>query len=119
MISDADFESIVLFEIAVERLFDSIVLIRSETFSESEAYSDLILDILSLIERLSELCSDKLLEALAEMLSDFFLLNDSDSLFEVLADSLKLLLREAADLEALVLNDCEVLLDAEVLALAD
>ena len=79
----------------------------------------MILDFSSLIERLSELYSDKLLDRLADTLSDFTLLDDSDKLFAVLADSLKLLLREAADSETLVLNDSEVLLDAEVLSLAD
>jgi len=86
---------IVLLEIAVDKLADSIVLNRSEILVESDSYSDLTLEISSLSDVLADSDSDLLLDWLTEALTDLLVLIDSDLLLDWLADSLKL-----ADLEA-------------------
>ena len=84
----------------------SLILANSEADICSTSSSDLILDFSSLIERLSELYSNKLLDAEALALADF----ETDSLvdFEVDIDSLTLLL---FDSDKLVLVDFEVFSD--------
>ena len=93
--SEASLLLIVLLEIAVDKLADSIVLKRSEILVESDSYSDLTLETSSLSDVLADSDSDLLLDWLTEALTDLLVLIDSDLLLDWLADSLKL-----ADLEA-------------------
>lgn len=122
--SDSFFEAssllIVLLEIAVDRLSESISLKRFDARSESDAYCEAISDFFSLKDLLSDSKIDLLCSWLKDLLCD--LLNDSlsDLLFASLTEILREVLCDSFWLsEVLFETLIEALCDSEVETLAD